>query len=461
MPTLNSLLETGKRALIVNQDVLSTVGHNISNVNTEGYSRQRAELSASEAMDNIGYGQIGTGVEINDITRARDHLLDVQYRKELTNFSKWEKQDAALAQIEDIFLEPSDTGFNEILQGFWDAWSDLANDPSSPTARTVLLERATQVTESLNKFDQDITAVQQLLNDEFAMKVGHLNDLAEGLADLNRRIRTVESVGQKANDLRDQRDMILDEMSAMANINTAENTDGSVNVYLNGDMFVQDNEVRLLDTRVTSNNGVRTDRLIWDDNKKSVEVSGGELAGLSEVRDNDAEFVKEQLDELAAAIVEEVNALHNQGYTLDGSAGGNFFDPNYTGAGSIKVTDAILSDIDNIVAAGTSSPGDNTVAMDIAALSGQLIMNDGLETFGDNYASTVAELAARKQTANMYTSQSEAIKTQLGNTRQSVQGVVLDEELTNMIVFQRAYGAAARIIQVANEMMNTIISIGR
>ena len=461
MPTLNSLLETGKRALIVNQDVLSTIGHNVSNVNTEGYSRQRAELKASKAMDDINYGQIGTGVEISDIVRARDHLLDVQYRKELTNFSKWEKQNAALAQIEDIFAEPSDVGFNDILQGFWDAWSDLANDPASSTARTVLLERATQVTSSLNKFDQDITAVQQLLNDEFAMKVAHLNDLAEGLADLNRRIRTIETMGHQANDLRDQRDMILDEMSSLANINFAENADGSLNVYLNGDMYIQDNDVRLLDTRVTSNNGVRIDQLIWDDNGKSVEVSGGELAGLAEVRDNDAEFVRERLDELAAAIVEEVNVLHLQGYTLDGSAGGYFFDPNHTGAGNIRVTDAILSDIDNIAAAGTPSPGDNTVALDIAALSNELTMNDGLDTFGDHYASSVAELAARKQTANMYTDQSEAIKTQLANTRQSVQGVVLDEELTNMIVFQRAYGAAAQIIQTANEMMSTIISLAR
>ena len=461
MPTLNSLLETGRRALIANQDVLSTIGHNVSNVNTEGYSRQRAELTASNAMDNIGYGQIGTGVEISEITRARDLLLDKQYRNELTNFSKWNKQDAALAQIEDIFLEPSDTGFNDILQGYWDAWSDLANDPTSSTARTVLRERATQVTETLNKFDRDVTSVQQLLNDEFSMKVDLLNELAEGFAAINMKIRTVESVGQNANDLRDKRDMILDEMYSLANINYGENADGTINVYLNGDVFIQDADVRRLDTKATARNEVRINELIWDDTNKPIEISGGELAGLMEVRDIDAEFVRERLDELAMSIVEEVNALHSEGFKLSGAVAGNFFDPNTTGAGNIRLTDSILSDIDNIAAAGTSAPGDNSVALDIAALADQLIMNDGIETFGDHYASTVADLAARKQTSEMYTDQSEAIKTQLGNIRQSVQGVVLDEELTNMIFFQRSYGAAAQIIQTANEMMNSIISLAR
>ena len=273
MPTLNSLLETGRRALIANQDVLSTIGHNVSNVNTEGYSRQRAELTASNAMDNIGYGQIGTGVEISEITRARDLLLDKQYRNELTNFSKWNKQDAALAQIEDIFLEPSDTGFNDILQGYWDAWSDLANDPTSSTARTVLRERATQVTETLNKFDRDVTSVQQLLNDEFSMKVDLLNELAEGFAAINMKIRTVESVGQNANDLRDKRDMILDEMYSLANINYGENADGTINVYLNGDVFIQDADVRRLDTKATARNEVRINELIWDDTNKPIEIS--------------------------------------------------------------------------------------------------------------------------------------------------------------------------------------------
>jgi len=461
MPSLNSFLEIGKRALITHQDVLQIIGHNISNVNTEGYSRQRAELKASVPSDNLNYGQIGTGVQVQSITRARDFLLDNQVRNENSALGRWNRENDSLAQIESIFLEPNDAGFNDTMSEFWDAWADLANDPSSTTARTVLRERTTHLTDAFHNFDEDIKAVEKQLNDEFVMMVDRLNELGVRIADLNGKIRTAESIGQNANDLRDERDLVLDEMSQIIQIKFTDNQDGSVNIYINGDVFVQDREMMRLSTTVSSRNEVNIDTLIWENSYREVELTEGKLTGIKQTRDVHAEEMRERLDELAIAIAEKVNEEHITGYDLNGGTGVNFFDENTTGAGDIALSAAILADTDAIAAGASGAPGDNNIALEIAALADQLIMNEGKETIGDYYSSTIADLGARRQTAEMYYNQSDAVNTQLNNLRQSVQGVVLDEELTEMIKFQRAYNAAATIVTTATEMMDTIINLGK
>ena len=275
-------MEVGKRALIAHQDVLQTIGHNISNVNTEGYSRQRANLKPTLPFDEAHYGQVGTGVSIGSITRARDFLIDQQVRRENSNLGRWERENTALAQIENIFNEPDDAGFNDVLSDFWDSWADLSNDPSSSVARTVLRERTTHLTDALNGYDDDIKLVEEQLNQEFNVWIEQLNNLAESIADLNMQIRTAESIGQNANDLRDMRDLLLDDVSEIVDMNYTENSDGTVNVYINGQVFVQERETRGLTTSEDERNDVAIDSLIWEDNRQSVDVTGGKLAGIIE-----------------------------------------------------------------------------------------------------------------------------------------------------------------------------------
>lgn len=460
MSTLNSLMETGKRGVLTHQEVLTVIGHNIANVNTEGYSRQRANLGTTLPANDVNYGQIGTGVQVDSITRARDALMDEQVRTENSTLGHWERANTALGQLEGIFLEPDDYGFNDVLNDFWDAWSDLANNPDSSSARTVLRERTIHMTDTFNNFDADIKLVEQQLDEEFVNLVDELNNIGGGIADLNIKIRLAESVGQNANDLRDERDRLLDTMSKLIQTKYSENEDGTMNVYINGDIFVQENQYRALDTRNIIRNDVTVSELIWDDNNSEVVLNSGTLAGIVKVRDDDCEFMRNRLDELANAIIENVNGLHHEGYGLNGSHGTYFFDQYSSGAANIRLSDTILSDANTIAAAGTNAPGDNTAALDIAALSNKLIMNGGTETFADHYANTVADLGARKQTAEMYYSQADAVDTQLSNLRQSFQGVVMDEELTELIRFQQAYNASARVITVANEMMDVVIRLG-
>ena len=461
MGTLQGIMEIGKRALNANRENLGVIGHNISNVNTEGYSRQRANLESTKPLDNIHYGQVGTGVEVSEITRARNRLLDGQVRSENSVLGEWEKLDAYLLEIQNIFNDPSDTGFSNILSDFWDGWSDVANDPESYSARSVLRERTIVLTDMLNKYDADLKMIEEKLNDELKMMVDDVNEIATQIAQLNEGIRRAEATGQNANDLRDQRDLAVDNLSKMLKVKFADNEDGTVNVYLGGQILVQEKEVRELTTRVSSRHDMAVDDVIWSDSFGEVEIGGGKLKGLIDVRDVEAEKVRDDLDDFAETLISKVNELHQDGYGLAGSSNQAFFNEDNTCAVNICLSAAIMNNLDNIAAGKTAAPGDNSNALDIAALADELTMNDGRETFNDNYASIMADIGARKQNAAIFLEQSEAVSTQLVNTRQSIQGVVLDEEITEMIKFQQAYQASAKIINMVDEMMTTVINLGR
>ena len=455
-------LEIGKRAVLTNQTNMQTIGHNIANVNTEGYSRQRVHQEATAPMDVYQKGQLGTGVMAQEIVRARDLLLDKQVRQEKTELGRWMMQDEMLGSIQNIFVEPSDMGFSNILEEFWNGWGDLANDPESSSARAVLRQRAITLTQSLNDFDADIAALQESANAQIVQFRDKLNDNALKVADLNQNILIAENQGQNANDLRDQRDLLLDEISDIIDIKYVEDEDGTVNVYLGGEIFVQAEIARSLDIKVSSSgHDMSLNNLIWKDTYGDVEINGGKIKGALEFRDVDAEHIRDRLDELAASLIEEVNTLHSAGYGLDGSTGFNFFDENAAGAGDIVIDSVILADLNNIAAAGSNAPGDNTNALAIAALADENTMNDGKEIFSEHFAATVADLGARKENAELFKEQSEAVHLQTVNHRSSVTGVSLDEEMTELIKFQHSFNAAANVISIADELMSTIISLGR
>ncbi|MBC8490968.1 MAG: flagellar hook-associated protein FlgK [Candidatus Marinimicrobia bacterium] len=460
MGTLSGILEIGKRALLTNQEALGVIGHNIANVNTEGYSRQRANLEANTPMDNVNYGQLGTGVTIDSVTRARNALLDNQYREESSQLAQYEKQNEALTQIENIFNDPTDFGMASILSDFWNAWGDLANDPESYSARSQLRERAQILVDSFVSADDNLRLVETQLNEEYKTLVDKLNDLASQIAVLNKKIALAEGVGQNANDLRDQRDKKLDEMSEIADIKFSEQSNGAVNVYLDSKIFVQDFNAKELTTRTNSRNGVVYDDLIWKDSYDSVNLTSGKLKGIEIARDEEVEAIRVRLDELAENIVNEVNSRHSAGYGLNGSTGMNFFEDGIVNARDMALDQVIISDLDNIAAAQSNAPGDNSNALDMAELANLRVMNDETETFGDYYSSTLARIGTHKVSAESYVEEYKAVQQNIMNMRESVQGVVMDEELTEMIKFQRAYSAAANLIKVINELMAAVVRLG-
>ena len=270
MGTLSGILEIGKRALLTNQDAMGVIGHNLANVNTEGYSRQRANLTAHTPMDDVNYGQLGTGVQIESVTRARNALLDSQYRDETSHLAQYEKQNEALTQIENVFNDPSDFGMASVMLDFWNAWGDLANDPESYSARIQLREKAGVLVDSFVSADENLRMIENQLNNEFNNLIDKVNRLSSQIANLNLEIASVEGGGQNANDLRDQRDLILDQLAEIVDIKFAEQGNGAMNVYLDSKILVQDGSTKEVAARTNSRNGVVYSDLVWKDNNESI-----------------------------------------------------------------------------------------------------------------------------------------------------------------------------------------------
>jgi flagellar hook-associated protein 1 FlgK len=458
MTTLNGMMDMGRRALFANQIALSVIGHNTSNVNTPGYSRQRAELEPSLELPML-LGTLGTGVNAAGIVRIHDDLLERNILQGNTDSSQWEAIDGSLQSLENIFGDVTSGGLSELLTNFWNSWQDVANDPENQSARSELRQNGQSLCSEFNRLHSELTSQRQSHDQEITANVNEINSLTTGIATLNHRISEIENSGGQANDLRDQRTNLLNNLSSLVNIQVADQPDGQINVYLGGQVLIQgDLSSAITTTERSVPNGVVHD-LVWADGGTPVVVSGGHIAGLIEMRDQRIPEISGRLNELANALVQQVNALHQTGYDLNGSTGNDFFDPETTGAGDMSLSDGLLASLDTIAASGSGAPGDNSVALSIAGLQNAMVMDNGSSTIGGFYAGLVSEVGSVRQNSTFRYNQEQAALEQLQNQRESVSGVSLDEEMTNLIQYQQAYQAAARLVTTVSQMMDTIVNL--
>jgi flagellar hook-associated protein 1 FlgK len=407
-------------------------------------------------------GQVGTGVQAAEIQRMYDSFLGVQINTEHQDLGKWEAQRNALQKVEMILDESSGYGLSEALNEFWNAWQDLVNEPSGQTERTVLLAKSETLTHIFNKVSTDLKHIQKDMDRRIEGTVQEINQLTGTIAGLNRQIAQIEAGGQNANDLRDERDLLLTELSSMIDINTSEGGDGKVTVLLSGGRPLVENETSWSLSNETNASG-RQDILWLDGSGGSVNItntiSGGALKGWLDVRDVSVPGYLSRLDDLATGVIQGVNNLHSGGFGLDGSTGNNFFFG--ASASDIEVNPAVLADVKAIAAAGTASgvPGDNSIAIAIAGLQDDLTMDGNTTTFGDYYNSIISDLGGAVQEATTNYDHQSAMVDQLTSYRESVSGVSLEEEMVNLIKFQHAYEAAAKLVSTTDELLETVIGM--
>jgi flagellar hook-associated protein 1 FlgK len=454
---INVGLEIGKRALLAQQFSLNVTGHNIANVNTPGFARQQAVLSSTLPLLSA-QGSFGTGVDVTNIRRLKSVFLDQQYRDESQTLGKWQSLSQSWGQVERIYTEPSDTGFSATLDNFWNSWQDLAADPESEAARVAVKEQASLVINSLHQFSNQLSDFRQSLDDDIVKTMDTINGIANQLAGLNESIASAELTGQPANDLRDRRDYLIDQLSSYVNVNTIEGNNGQFRVYIGSMALVDGNQTNLLTTDVTEQGTTVVHNLKFVGSSATPEITNGQLAGLIQARDEVVGDRQKELDQLALALVDKVNEYHRQGYGSDGETGHNFFDADTTGAADIKLDD-LIDQNDSFVAASLNGEiGDNSNALRIAGLRGELIMNGKTATFGDYYNSVVGIVGVRTSEAENMSTNQETLVYHIEDSRQSIEGVSLDEEMTNMVKYQHAYEAAARVITAMDEALNTIIN---
>ncbi|GIN65048.1 flagellar hook-associated protein FlgK [Bacillus sonorensis] len=492
-------LETAKRGLAAQQAALSVTANNISNANTEGYSRQRVTFKAttpypSVSMNSVGLaGQMGTGVEVGSVERVRDSFLDYQYRSHSTNAGYYNSKVDAFAQMEGIMNELDDSGLNSVLNSFWNSIQELTNNAHEPSARSVVAQKGQTVAQTFNHLYESLTTVQRNLGDQLNQDVLTMNSLLSQLNSLNEQIAQVEPNGYLPNDLYDKRDQLLDQLSSMASIKVSYNktggnslpaAEGTVSVEIlgsNGQSLgkVLDGQTyTTADVKVNYDNDtglVTSISLGGTDIAADAFTSKGSLLGLIEsfgYMSNGEEKgiypdMLTNLDDMALAFAKAFNEVHQNGFTNTGEKGGAFFEftgteaePAKGAAAKIKVADDIMASRGEKIAASLNGQtSDNANATNLAAVfTSKITIGEKTTTVLDYYAGIIGEMGVQAQETNRLAKNTETQLNSAEINRQSVSAVSLDEEMSNMIQFQHAYNAAARMITLQDEILDKIIN---
>lgn len=440
-------LEVARRGMATGRTGMDITGHNVANASTPGYTRQRAEQAAEfpYTLPSLGKPvialQMGTGVLVEQIKRIRDVFLDGQIRVETSSLGAWQAQNDALSEIETIFMEPSENGLNTLLANFWASWQELSKNPENNPLRTNLVQNAVSLASGFNHIYSQLETVRSNLNQLMQINVNDINTKAQQIANLNTQIVNIIAAGDQPNDLMDRRDLLLDELAKLTNYSVTDLGNGAISIDIGS--------FNLLDG-ATQTVTPLTIPLNWAD------VTNGALYGINAVL-NKLQSYEDDLDTLADNFINEINALHTAGFDLSGAAGTNFF--NGAGASGIVVNPAIEADV-NLVAAGLNPgvAGDGSNALRIAQLQNTVIAALGNSTFDNYYKNLIAKLGINAQESARMVESQQALVDQLTNRKESISGVSMDEEMTNLIQYQYAYQGAARVVTILDSLLDTLIN---
>ncbi|HZK57324.1 MAG TPA: flagellar hook-associated protein FlgK [Clostridia bacterium] len=516
-------LNIARSGFFAAQRALDITGHNIANVNTRGYTRQRLEQSASNPLRIPGgEGMLGTGVTTTAIHQLRNDFLDYKYREESSTFGFWDAKADGLSFIESIINEPSETGIISVIDELFASFEELSKNANNLTIRALVRQRAVTFTNSINHIYNQLEKMATDLNFDVSSAVKQINTLGEGIAKLNDQIMRSEVDGSNANDLRDQRNVLIDDLSRIIDIEVMEirnpdnPKDAKMVIKIAGKSLVYHSDFTGLEVNSESRNFAGMEdkqidfyEIEWADGTEfDVTNIGGELAGLLSLRDGEGPGVDKgtngeegknrefphnqkgipyyirQLNRFANVFANEINKIHLEGYGLNKETGIAFFtaggvatpenaqielgeDGNCSNdhdefsninASNIRIA-ADIEDLNNIAASKEQDllPKDGSIMLDIIALRHKVSMfNEGKPE--DFLKSLIGTLGVDAEEANRNTFNQGILLQDIENRRQSISGVFQDEELANMVRFQHAYNASARMITTMDEMLDVLIN---
>ncbi len=323
-------IEMGKRGLMASNLAISTAGHNITNADTEGYSRQRVELRAYDPLyrpdlSRAGTaGQIGQGVDVESVSRVRDELVDSRIVEQANLESYWSTREKYYSMIEDIYNEPDDISVRTNMDKFWESWEELSLYPETKAARQAVVTRGETLAESIKQQYTGLSGIGTLLNGDIESTVKQINDYATRIAALNSEIVRSEAMGDNPNDLYDKRDLYVEKLSALANITRDNRDPDEFMVHLNGQVLVQGAQARSFTVEpMLDNNGYT--KVVWSDTGDKVQVTGGTLGALIELRDIDVRNELQSLNTMAMNFMDLVNDIHRNGVGANNVTGLDFF----------------------------------------------------------------------------------------------------------------------------------------
>lgn len=428
LPTMMGL-ETALRGLNANQAAIDTTGQNIANANTPGYSRQTVNLTESPALTvpsmsvvNGNGAQVGTGVDTSSITRIHDQFLDVQYRAQSGVSGSATQTTTTLGNVQNALDEPTSDGISSQLTAFWTAWNGLATNPTNAGAEQAVIGAGQTLTSTINQLDSQLATIQSQTASQYTTLTGSNGQVqtdAQQIASLNSSIAAASQSGLSPNNLLDQRDQLIDQLSSLANVSVTTQDNGMVNVSF-GDAaqpLVSGSTVNWPQT-LTSAAGGQLGALL------NLSGANGQIAGY-----------RASLNNVATSLISTVNSLQPSS---------PFFSGNSAATIAVSATGSTLQP------SSTGDPGGNDLAQQIANLSGGAV--------DQSYSSLVTQVGGDVASATATQTNASSLLNAINNQRESVSGVSLDEEMTNLLTFQRGYQASARMMTTVDSMLDTLIN---
>ncbi len=455
---LYAALNSGRTSLQTNQKAIEVTGLNVANVNTPGYSRQSPNLTPYPAL-NFGDFFIGTGVKVGSVERAHDLFLAGQIKDKSAEVGLESSMTNPLLEIERS-IGIGEGSLSDEFDQFFDSWRQLTTNPGGEVERQLVMQRGELISKAFRNVYDEIQQVRKNINNDITSQIGGINMRLEEVAQLNNRISALEVSGQDANSNRDRRDLLVKELSEMVGVTSFETSDSTVTLSLPNGMPLVEGTITTPLEAYTSGNDTQL-RIKFGSTNIDLDRTalGGELRGFHEVRDVVIPDVVNRLDQLANTFATQVNALHQAGTGLDGVSGRDFFVPPAAVAGSAAALTMTIASTAEIAAGTSSAPGDNTSALNILQLEQQQVLGgDTLVSYYGKIAATVGVETNRNRQAKLG---AEDSLIQLENLRDGIDGVSIEDEMINLLQYQKGFEASAKFLATVDEMMDTLLTLKR
>jgi flagellar hook-associated protein FlgK len=442
---------------------LEVTGHNVANVNTEGYSRQRVGLQAAGASTvpalHARWEGAGAGVDVTGVDRLRDQFLESRALVEHSVDSRLRQSQQVMARSELVFAEPGPNGLQAELAEFWAGWGDIANQPTDLAARSQILERSKTLATSFNRTRDELGTLWGASAEQLKVTVDDVNATAARVAELNAAIERATKSDLSPNDLADQRDLLALKLAQSVGATVRPGEAGVVDVYLGGTALVRGSRAETLQVSVPDGTSVanadqkgQAVQIQWAKDGYPAMVSGGRAGGLLDGLNRVLPATRAGIDQIAKSVADVVNAQQAQGYDLGGTEGGPLFGWDTPPRTGLTVQ---ISDPARIAAAAEPPNGGPSVDGRNALRMGDLAAKP---TGPDQaYRSFIVALGVETQAINRQVDIQANITGQVDAVRDAESGVNLDEEMANMVAYQHAYSAASRLLTAVDEMLETLI----
>lgn len=454
---------------------MNTTAHNIANVNTPGFSRQNAHI---ETNMPIGDGNVvlGQGSSVRSVKRMHSEFVQSKMQDGLSHAQYFEDRYHFLEGLENIFNEISQGGFHLTINEFFNNFKDLANRPENDTVRSLVREGAKNVIKEIQNANKSLNENIKHIDRISEQTIKDVNSLMETISKQNVQIKILESMHGETGDLRDQRDLAVDELSKFMGLTTYKDENDNLVVNAKGvGTLISGGKYSELSVGYSEFLGVDSLEIIFNGQNISHKFSSGGLKAIDEIKKVEIKNLKEKIDEIAYHLVNSVNAIHKRGFShLNGTEGNPrtgiafFKEPleKFRASEYLDLSEEVKNDINNIVSAlKPFSPGDNRVALAISKLKEvPMIKNPGQEgkrTLEEDFLQTIGALSLQTNKSKINYEQAQGVLAQTKNIKERISGVSLDEETAKMVQLQHAYDASAKMLKVADEMLNAILELKR